>query len=94
MASPVEDILALALKYRARRICAGDIEVELHDSAFAGDAAAPAVPPPPPEMPDDRGTVCACGHSIEIEHGSDGCLNGCSLAVCAAKRGEEPPEGA
>lgn len=43
------------------------------------------LPAEPPATPDED--VCACGHSLEIEHNESGCLMGCSHETCAAKAG-------
>lgn len=36
---------------------------------------------------DSTGSVCACGHSIAIEHTPDGCMHGCSTALCVTTWG-------
>jgi hypothetical protein len=36
---------------------------------------------------DSTGSICACGHSWATEHGVDGCLMGCSHALCSSSPG-------
>lgn len=56
----------------------GDVEAELHASAFAPAAALPEVQ----SVPGPEEGACACTHHI-ISHGEAGCLHGCDAAVCA-----------
>lgn len=74
----LEAVAQLAVQYRAIRVKLGDIEVELHPSAFA---------PPPPTPASDKADVindaCRCGHSITVEHSEAGCLLGCPESTCA-----------
>lgn len=98
----LEALLILGQKYGATKIRSRLWWVE-----FPARAAAPAEPEPVPVSPapspgpslheispgraTDDADVCACGHSIEIEHGPGGCLvdGNCTVDVCFG--GEKKP---
>lgn len=74
----LEDVIRLCVEHRVARCKAGGIEVEMHPSAWASPADDKL-------LPDED--VCPCGHSLVVEHGTAGCLHGCSLDLCASKGG-------
>jgi hypothetical protein len=73
----LEAVVQLAVQYRAVRVKLGDIEVELHPSAFAAPPTAAS------DKADVINDVCRCGHSLSVEHNETGCLLGCPESVCA-----------
>lgn len=83
----LESILALAAKFRARRVRVGDVEVELSDAAFAAPAPAGASDLGTPET-----ELCACGHDLAIEHSETGCLRGCGVDSCLREPAAPPEE--
>lgn len=75
----LEELVDLMVRKKILRAKVGDVEAELHPSAFG--APAPVNHPEPQTAPDaDR---CACSHSIAIEHNEMGCLRGCPTEQCA-----------
>lgn len=85
----VESLIALARKHGVTRLTAGPVTIEL--GAPPEPAGAEAPPPPGPSLAEispgraqSDEDVCACGHSIEIEHGPGGCLvdGDCKPEVC------------
>lgn len=101
--TPASDDLARTLdvlrERRVRVFESGGMRVEFDPSAYAPAASAPkasALPPegaPPPKgpHPSDLGdTICACGHSVEIEHiQGSGCAQACPIDLCLSA----PPLG-
>ncbi len=64
----------------------GDVELEL-DPAPA--VVAPPSPPAQHEVTTNDG--CACGHSIEVDHGPMGCTHGCDVGLCNSTGKESRP---
>lgn len=72
---------------RVKRLAFSDVEIELHDSAFASPVPvveAAGEPPKPESEP-----PCPCGHDLHTDHTNDGCLHGCRVELCASKQNAE-----
>ncbi len=80
------------LSRRVVRLRTGDVEIELHASAFAAAAPLPDAVPAPSALSAPEGDVCVCGHSWGIEHVPSGCIHGCSLELCSTPANQPPKE--
>lgn len=71
-----------------RRLRVGDIEIEL-----AASQKAPAEETSNEEtvsaLKAPAANLCRCGHDLDTEHNSLGCLYGCSEVLCRSTDGEE-----
>lgn len=73
----LEEMLKLAVRYRAVELAADGMVITMHPSAFGqpdpGEEAGPAA-----------SETCACKHSLVTEHNETGCLHGCPISACEA----------
>lgn len=84
------DLVGSMVAHRVRRYRHGDMEIELHDSAFMPAAVEgkpediDALRDRPTAIHSDEDDTCACGHlKFPVEHGSSLCLVGCPPEMCA-----------
>lgn len=87
--SEVEEAMQLMKKYNVSRLIMGSVSIEMRQSVMVIPETEPA--PHGMEPVFDPADVCACGHSIEVEHSAAGCLvGGCSAKMCAQEKGAPP----
>jgi hypothetical protein len=94
----LDALLVVLRRHGVQSFGDGDLSIVFHPEAAPVRAAAPPIEPPRvvevPAATEERDR-CACGHSLAVEHGPDGCFDGCAHALCATTgldaRPIEPP---
>lgn len=82
-AKKVEELLKLAVKYKASRIKVGTIEVDVSPVAYM---SAQSVEELKAAMEPDG--LCKCGHEFS-SHNHAGCLHGCAVEKCVPDEEKE-----
>ena len=71
----LEQLVALMHKNKVLRLETPQYKLELSQEAFKSAE----IGMPPAGTDED---LCACGHSLHVQHNQAGCVEGCAIALC------------